>query len=120
MIRQFLSHEKSALIYDFESKTMDFGRSKATNWKRNKRIKLPKAGSSLLEASMEKRRQAASKIYDGCLKLLDDGGETVGMDNLMAGEKKGLKSLKKKVKDGNLLICQTDKSGRFCVMDTAP
>jgi hypothetical protein len=103
--------EKSALIYDFESKTMDFGRSKATNWKRNKRIKLPKASSSLLEASMEIRRQAASKIYDECLKLLDDGVETVGMDNLTAGEKRGLKSLKKKVKDGNLLICQTDKGG---------
>ena len=109
--------EKSAMIYDFESKTMDFGRSKATNWKRNKRIKLPKASSSLLEASMEIRRKAAGKIYEECIKLLDDGAETIGMDNLTAGEKRGLKSLKKKVKDGNLLICQTDKSGRFCVMD---
>ena len=34
---------KSSLIYDFESKQLDFGKSKATNWKGNKRIKLPKA-----------------------------------------------------------------------------
>ena len=50
------------------------------------------------------------------MKLLDDGAEKVGMDNLTAGEKRGLKSLKK-VKEGSLLISQTDKSGRFCVMD---
>ena len=109
--------EKSSLIYDFESKSMDFGRSKATNWKGNKRVKLPKAHSSLLEASLEIRRQSASKIYDECIKLLDDGAEKIGMDNLTAGEKKGLKSLKKKIKEGSILICQTDKSGRFCVMD---
>ena len=36
------------------NKSLDFGRSKATNWKRNKRIKLPKASSSLLEASSSK------------------------------------------------------------------
>ena len=104
------------MIYDFESKQLDFGKSKATNWKGNKRIKLPKAKSSLQEASLEMRRQAASKVYDECNKLLDDGAEKVGMDKLTAGEKKGLKSLKKQVKDGSIIICQTDKSGHFCVM----
>ena len=44
------------------NKSLDFGRSKATNWKGNKCVKLPKANYSLLEASMEIIRQAASKI----------------------------------------------------------
>ena len=34
---------KSSMIYYFESKDMDFGRSRATNWKGNKRIVLPKS-----------------------------------------------------------------------------
>ena len=32
---------KSSMIYDFENKQLDFGKSKATNWKGNKRVKLP-------------------------------------------------------------------------------
>ena len=79
-------------------------------------MKLPKSGTSQEEAFYEVRRNASSKIYDECIKLLDDGSEKVGMDNLTPGEKRGLKSLKRKVKDGSLLICQTDKSGRFCVL----
>ena len=38
------------------------------------------------------------------------------MDNLTAGGKKGLRSLKKRVASGEVVICQTDKSGRFCVL----
>ena len=53
---------KSSMIDDFEKKDMDFGRSKATNWKGNKRIVLP--GSTHLEAYLEIRRKAASKIWD--------------------------------------------------------
>ena len=41
---------KSELIYDLEENTIDFARSKPTQWKVNKRIHLPKSGSSSLEA----------------------------------------------------------------------
>jgi hypothetical protein len=53
---------KSTMIYDFENREMDFGRSRATNWKGNKRIVLPKSGSTHLEAYLEIRRKTASKI----------------------------------------------------------
>jgi hypothetical protein len=69
-----------------------------------------------MEAYLEVRRKEASKIYDECMELLGDGFEQIGLDNLTASEKRGLKSLKKKVKEGVLIICQTDMSGRFCVM----
>ena len=36
---------KSELVYDFESKEINFGNQKATNMKNNKRITLPKCGS---------------------------------------------------------------------------
>ena len=106
---------KSELVYDFESKNLDFGRQKATGMKRNKRVKLPKADSIQLEAFLEVRRKRAAQLYDLCVKKLGEDCEK-GMDNLTAGEKRGLRSLKKRVASGELIVCQTDKSGRFCVL----
>ena len=57
----------------------------------------------------------ASQLYDMCVKKLGEDCEK-GKDNLTAGEKRGLKSLKKRVTEGEIIICQTDKSGRFCVL----
>ena len=39
--------------------------------------------------------------------------------NLTAGEERGLKSLKKRVASGEIVICQTDKSGKFALMTMA-
>ena len=106
---------KSELIYDLEENTIDFARSKPTQWKGNKRIHLPKAGSTSLEAYFEIRRQQASEIYDNCMKLLGEDCKT-NHDNLDREEKEGLESLQKRVKTGELVIAQTDKSGKFCVL----
>ena len=42
--------------------------------------------------------------------------EGVQEANLSMEEARGLESLKKRVADGSLIICQTDKSSRFAVM----
>ena len=55
---------KSELVYDFESKHLDFGRLKPTGMNKNKRVKLPKASSIQLEAFLEVRRKRASQLYD--------------------------------------------------------
>ena len=106
---------KSELVYDFEQKDLDFGRQKATGMKNNKRLTLPKASNIQLQAFIEVRRKRASQLYDLCKKKLGEDCED-GKDNLTAGERRGLKSLKKRVADGELIVCQTDKSGRFCVL----
>ena len=36
--------------------------------------------------------------------------------NLTVEEQRGIKSLRKRVKEGGITILPTDKSGRFCVM----
>ena len=108
---------KSRLPYDFEDKSLDFGRCKATDWKLNKRITLPKSGSPKFEAYLEVRRAEASKIFDECMRLLgheEKDGDMI--ENLSESERSDLKSLKKKVNNGNLLVCQTDKSGRFAIL----
>ena len=107
---------KSELVYDFEVKNLDFGRQKATGMKHNKRVTLPKASSTQVEALMEVRRKRASQLYDLCVKKLGEGMEK-GKDNLTMGEKRGLKSLKKRVAAGEIVVCATDKSGRFAIMD---
>ena len=94
---------------------MDFGRMRATEMKGNKRVVLPKASDIKVEAMMEVRRKRAAKLYDLCVKKLGEGSEK-GKDNLTRGAKKGMKSLKKIVADGEIIVCQTDKSGRFCIL----
>ena len=106
---------KSQLVYDFEHKEMDFGKMRATEMKGNKRVVLPKASNIQVEALMEVRRKRAAQLYDMCVKKLGEGAEK-GKDNLSLGEKRGLKSLKKRVADGEIIVCQTDKSGRFCIL----
>jgi hypothetical protein len=108
---------KAELIYDMEEQTIDFGKSKPTNWKGNKRVNLPKGGSSTLEAFLEVRRREAMKTFEKCKNLLgtdEDAKNT--FDNLTAEEKKGLKSLQKRVKAKEIVICQTDKTGRFSIL----
>ena len=105
--------KKTSLVYDLEDNSLNFGRCKATNMKGNKRIHLPKAGSPSLEAFLEIRRQEASRIFDQCVALL---GENAGWDNLDHEEKLGIKRLQKRVKNGEIVVCQTDKSGRFSIL----
>ena len=45
-----------------------------------------------------------------------DQKEKLEIDNLSDSEKKGLKSLKKRVREGELVITTTDKSGRMAVL----
>ena len=106
---------KGEIIYDFEDNNIDFGRSKPTRWKGNKRITLPKSGSASLEAYLEIRRQEMSRTFDECMEILGEGDKT-GYNNLDMEERQGLKSLKDRVKAGDIIICATDKSGRFAVL----
>ena len=66
---------KSQLVYDFESKEMDFGRMRATEMKTNKRVVLPKASNIQVEALIEVRRKRAAKLYDQCIRKLGEGAE---------------------------------------------
>ena len=88
---------------------------RATKMKGNKRVVLPKASNIQLEALMEVRRKRAAQLYDMCVKKLEEGAEK-GKDNLSLGEKRGKKSLKKRVADVEIIVCQTEKSGRSCIL----
>ena len=60
------------------------------------------------------RRMEASKLFDECLNLLKDENKK-GFENLTNMEKQGLKSLQR-IEEGEIIICQCDKSGKFAVL----
>ena len=70
-----------------------------------------------MEAFLEVRRAEASKIFDECMHLLGHNKNNKDViENLTDEEKKDIKNIQKKVKNGEYVVCQTDKSGRFAVL----
>ena len=68
------------------------------------------------EAGLEVLRQEWTATYrDFCKENCNQKKEQVS--NLTKKEKEGLESIRKRIKDGQLVIVPTDKSGRFSVMD---
>ena len=86
----------SSLIYDYKEDTINFSRSKPTEWKENKRIHIPNSGLDSLDANFKVSRKEASRLFDECLALLKDGDKK-GFDNLTNTEKQVLKSLQNRV-----------------------
>ena len=106
---------KSRSVFDHEKKVVDFRKSRCTDVKHNAKIYLPGPLQNNLESELEMRRVAWGAGFDQHVSSMKDE-DGIGDDNLTAEEARGLKSLKEKVRDGKLLIVQTDKSSRFAVM----
>ena len=78
------------------------------------RVVLPKPLGVKREAQIENRRQVHEKIYQDYRKeFCKKNGDQV--ENLTASEKKGLESLKKRIKKEEILVIKTDKSGKLSV-----
>ena len=109
-----LEEAKSRIIFDLDKKEIDYRKQRCTDVKHNAKVILPGPGNQTLERELEVRRVEWLAIYDAYVKeFCDEKG--VQEDTLTPAEARGLKSLKKRVADGSLIICQTDKSGRFAV-----
>ena len=106
---------QSRTVFNEEDMNLNYGRKRATDCKHNTAIKLPGPKSRKLEEGIEYRRMAWKKIYwDFRNELTDEEG--VQESNLTESESKGLKKLKKRVKNGELVVVRTDKSGKFSIM----
>ena len=109
---------KCRQIYDQEEGRVDFGNLKVTDTKGNTRVFLPKPKSVEFEMELQMKRIEWTKVFnDYVSELCDEQG--VQESNLSKEEEEGLKSLKKRVADGDIVVCQTDKSGRFAIMTMA-
>ena len=106
----------SRQIFDPIEKTYDGRKLRVTDLEINTRVTLPKGLPEDQEAHIEIRR---SKYMEISRKYISSNCSKKGeqRSNLSKDELKGLISLKKRIKEGNLIIMNTDKSNKFGLTD---
>ena len=105
---------QSRQIYDPTTRTFNDAKRRATDLKECSRITLPKPLETRHEAMIETRRNMNEKTYNQYRdEECNRKGEVKG--NLTEEEKDGLKSLQNRIKNKEIIILKTDKSGKLCV-----
>ena len=103
---------QTRMVYDSEKETLDVRGLRVTDYKHNSRVRFTKARSGVLENNLEAEllHHHREWVAENCNCKKDQES------NLSSDEQMGLKSIKKRVADGDLVILPTDKSGRFAMM----
>ena len=93
-----------------------FSKKRVTSMKGNTSVVLPsKVKDFKEEAALETMRVEVMEVFRDHIKAnCNERGEQ--KSNLTASEMRGLKSLKKRVKEGELVVVPTDKTGKLCIM----
>jgi hypothetical protein len=107
---------KSRQVFDPIEKTFDYRKKRVTDLTENSRVTLPKPLPISEEAGMETRRKAHMAKFntykeENCNQWGDQD------TNLTEDESRGLKSLQKRIKNKEILILKTDKTGKLAVAD---
>ena len=119
---------KAAMVYLKSDRSLDMNKMKATDYKFNRQVFLPKHETAERESLHELRRMTMLDAFRQVTKMnnkkkdanlskqgLKSDNDKVG-SNLTRAEMAGLKSLQKRVQSGELIITETDKSKRFCIL----
>ena len=107
-------------LYNPFTKEIDFRNFRPTDYTLNKHINLPKPLSVEQELDCEVRRRDYMKAFDNYIKSKTVESEhekdDIAYVNLTKTEQRGLKSLRKRIRNGELCIAQSDKSSKLCVL----
>ena len=95
---------KARIMFDDDTMDLDCIKQRCTDAKHNTRIILPGPLSTRLERELESRRMEWIAIAY-VREFWDEEG--VQEENLTESEARGLKTLKKRVADGTLVVCET-------------
>ena len=87
----------------------DFRYMRATELPFNQRITLPKSVDLSIEVKMQDLKKELKKITSEVKAVISTA------DNLTSEQRRGIKSSVRRVKDKEIVVFQTDKSGRFSV-----
>ena len=104
-------NEEHEPVFDVENKTFDLRNMRATDQSFNSRITLPRAIDDDHEIAMHNLKARLKKITGEYVTK----NNNIRFHNLNVEERKGAISLKKRIKSNDIVIFQTDKSGRFSV-----
>lgn len=99
--------EKEKQFFDLESKCMNINNLRATTLPFNPSVSMPGPVIQQDEVKMTKFRSEVMQAARECRKQ----GERYS--NMTETERNGLESLREKVKEGEMICCVTDKSGRW-------
>ena len=103
---------KSGYI-DMVNKTFDFKKMKPSDCPINRRIRLPEALKEEEELELQNLKNNLKKATDEYIK--DNKVDKNAYINLRRDEKLGLRSLERRVKNKEVIISSTDKSGRQAI-----
>ena len=106
---------ESRQVYDPGNKTLDLRKKRATDVKHNTRVHLPRALNTKVEAGIEIRRQEYMRVHNEYTKEFCDE-KCNQQSNLSQSQRSGLKKLKNRIKNGEIIVCMTDKSGKLAVL----
>ena len=105
---------QNRMIYDPCERVFDGRKRRVTDLKECARVTLPKPLSAEEESKIEVRKRTQKEVFEKFRKMnTNSRGEQTS--NLNESEQRGLKSLKKRIKEGEIIVMKTDKSGRFVV-----
>jgi hypothetical protein len=111
-----MEEEETRQLFDPINKIFDGRKLRVTDLPFNPRVTLPRGIPEEEEASLETRgRKHLEIVRKYIAENCNEHGEQV--QNLSKGAQKGIKSLKKRIKEGDLVVLELDKSNRFCVTD---
>ena len=103
-------------VFDWKSKTFSLARRRATDVKGNSRVNFPRKPRSVEEESaLQTLRIELMSLF----RLYKEGhcnNKNQQKSNLTKHQLEGLRSLKKRVKNGELVVIPTDKSGNLAVI----
>ena len=135
LLKKIWDSEAHRYVYNPFCKEIDFSRRRPTDYKLNTRINLPKPLPTDDEFQCETRKRQYRDAFDEFTQTKEKVGVNGTMDtstskeslapnkggkrkfmNLSKTEREGMISLKKRIKDNDIMIIPTDKSGRFSVM----
>ena len=91
-------------FYDFETKTFNLKDTRATSVPFNKRIVIPPLANDNYESKIQFARNKLKKVIDKFERKRDNNNESTEVTN-------GIKSLKKRLKNKEIICYPTDKSG---------
>ena len=102
-------------IFDTKERRYDDRKRSVTDLKECAKITLARPLDIKHESLIEMRRGTNERIYNEYRKEeCNQKGEVKG--NLTEDEKEGLKSLQKRMRNQEIVICKSDKSGKLCVV----
>ena len=104
-------------VYDAGSKVFDSQKQRVTDLQQNAWVHLPRPQPVDYEALLEIRRQKYLETFQN-YKAENCDAKGRQKSNLTVQQANGIRKLKKRMEEGEIIIAKTDKSGRVCVMPT--